>query len=515
MLYSDFNLSGAGIPWKTINGGTANEIDYTDWQLVDVSPGASGIAMGDSVTLKSSPPAVSRARTGARSTSTASARPCRGSPSRAPGRRRPTPEHPSPTPSRTRTAPRRRRAPRPPTAPPTRRRASAALRRDGGDARLHDAGEHDLPVVQFPGGRRELHRRAAGERDGDPHLHVEQPARRRRARAPSRSPSTSPLPREWDPQLVQLRHPLDAGDDAPRHARSPRTSAAAWTRTARPATGATRPPAACTPTARQREPRSDGSAAHRTRRSTACAPPRRGPWSARAGVCDTADNECGYENGDGPCTAGSAGKVCRSAVCDPDLKCGYANGDGPCTPGRAATAPPSAARASAAATASAMPGRLQRRRDCPGGRLVQRDHAHLHAEARRTARAVPTDPAHTNPTLNGTCTATAGRRTLVCVSGVCDANDNKCGYANGDGPCTPANGRHRLPLRRVQRQRDAASRSAAATSTPTAPAATGATRAPTRARPSSPTAPPSRPTRRTRTRRSTACASPGRRRSSA
>jgi MYXO-CTERM domain-containing protein len=52
--------------------------------------------------------------------------------------------------------------------------------------------------------------------------------------------------------------------------------------------------------------------------------------------------------------------------------------------------------------------------------------------------AVPSDPTHTNPTLNGTCTAAAGA--LVCQSGVCDTKDNECGYANGDGPCTPTSG---------------------------------------------------------------------------
>jgi len=51
--------------------------------------------------------------------------------------------------------------------------------------------------------------------------------------------------------------------------------------------------------------------------------------------------------------------------------------------------------------------------------------------------AIPSDPSHTNPTLNGTCTPAAGA--LVCGSGVCDT-DNKCGYNVGDGPCTPADG---------------------------------------------------------------------------
>ena len=51
VLYSDFLESAtAGIPWKKINPGIASEIDYTDWQLVDIAPGA-GISFGDTVTL--------------------------------------------------------------------------------------------------------------------------------------------------------------------------------------------------------------------------------------------------------------------------------------------------------------------------------------------------------------------------------------------------------------------------------------------------------------------------------
>lgn len=49
--------------------------------------------------------------------------------------------------------------------------------------------------------------------------------------------------------------------------------------------------------------------------------------------------------------------------------------------------------------------------------------------------ALPTDPPHTSPTLNGVCSAMAGA--LVCASGVCDA-DNRCGYASGGGSCTAA-----------------------------------------------------------------------------
>jgi len=50
--------------------------------------------------------------------------------------------------------------------------------------------------------------------------------------------------------------------------------------------------------------------------------------------------------------------------------------------------------------------------------------------------AMPTDAAHSSPVLDGSCSAPAA--TLVCQSGVCDPNDNECGYASGDGSCTAA-----------------------------------------------------------------------------
>ncbi|MDB6019680.1 MAG: hypothetical protein JWR19_4169 [Pedosphaera sp.] len=53
VLYQDLGVSGEqGVPWKSINGGSPTEIDYTDWQLVDIAPGNAQMALGDQVTLK-------------------------------------------------------------------------------------------------------------------------------------------------------------------------------------------------------------------------------------------------------------------------------------------------------------------------------------------------------------------------------------------------------------------------------------------------------------------------------
>ena len=49
---------------------------------------------------------------------------------------------------------------------------------------------------------------------------------------------------------------------------------------------------------------------------------------------------------------------------------------------------------------------------------------------------IPTVVGH-NPTLAGVCNPAATVGPDVCVSSVCDS-DNKCGYLNGDGTCTPA-----------------------------------------------------------------------------
>src|SRR6202042_563590 len=49
---------------------------------------------------------------------------------------------------------------------------------------------------------------------------------------------------------------------------------------------------------------------------------------------------------------------------------------------------------------------------------------------------IPTLSGHT-PALNGMC-ATAAVGAAVCSSAVCDMTDNECGYANGDGTCTPS-----------------------------------------------------------------------------
>jgi Cys-rich repeat protein len=124
-----------------------------------------------------------------------------------------------------------------------------------------------------------------------------------------------------------------------------------------------------------------------------------------SGVCDTGDNDCGYANGDGPCTATSGATVCRSGACSSSGTCEPAGG--------------------CAVDA-----------DCASGQYCN-ESAHTCTPKVANGIAVPTDPGHSNPTLDGTCTVAAGA--LACVSSVCDT-DNSCGFRNGDGPCTPGDG---------------------------------------------------------------------------
>ena len=51
-LYQDFNASGQpGVPWKNFTDASGQAAQYTDWQLVDVSPGNTVLSVGDQVEL--------------------------------------------------------------------------------------------------------------------------------------------------------------------------------------------------------------------------------------------------------------------------------------------------------------------------------------------------------------------------------------------------------------------------------------------------------------------------------
>ena len=126
----------------------------------------------------------------------------------------------------------------------------------------------------------------------------------------------------------------------------------------------------------------------------------------QSGVCDTADNRCGYDTGVGPCTAANAALVCRSGTCGADLTCRPASG---CNVDA----------------------------DCANGNWCE-ESSHSCQSKLAGGSPIPTDAPHTNPKLDGTCSDAAA--TLVCQGGVCDTADDKCGLAAGSGPCTALNG---------------------------------------------------------------------------
>ncbi|HVY47434.1 MAG TPA: hypothetical protein VHB21_16210, partial [Minicystis sp.] len=134
-----------------------------------------------------------------------------------------------------------------------------------------------------------------------------------------------------------------------------------------------------------------------------------GASACASGVCDTADDLCGYADGDGPCDMTSGPTVCRSGMC---------SSNGTCEPS----------------------GGCNVDADC-GANDWCNESAHMCTPKLPNGTAVPSDPAHMDPALDGTCGDGVGP--VVCQSGVCDPNDNACGYADGDGPCT-VNGECRM-----------------------------------------------------------------------
>ncbi|AKV00541.1 hypothetical protein AKJ09_07204 [Labilithrix luteola] len=137
----------------------------------------------------------------------------------------------------------------------------------------------------------------------------------------------------------------------------------------------------------------------------------------------------------GKCTQDAATLTCESAVCDTDNKCGYADGTSGCTPANAGTVCRSG---SCGDDGKCMPnGGCNVDSDCPSGKWCNMS-SHACVAKAPNGSGVGNDKDHSSPTLDGKCSPGAG--TLTCASGVCDKSDNKCGYIDGTGPCTAANG---------------------------------------------------------------------------
>src|SRR5581483_10355597 len=52
VLFTQFLLPNSdNAAWQRINPGTSNEIDFTDWKLIDVNGATAGMSMGDQVQI--------------------------------------------------------------------------------------------------------------------------------------------------------------------------------------------------------------------------------------------------------------------------------------------------------------------------------------------------------------------------------------------------------------------------------------------------------------------------------
>ncbi|HEY2406477.1 MAG TPA: hypothetical protein VGI10_10775 [Polyangiaceae bacterium] len=410
ILYRDFNLSAqAGIPWKTVNGGTMNEIDYVDWTLVDVAPGPAALAMNDQVSMEFMAAGCDRgahfgelyldgvgatipglfvtgsapAQANAGSNLVYSMRYKNGSAAAETGVviRFMTPPNTT------------FQAITPPAGAvcvsPTVGTAGTIVCTFAAPVPAAGAGTFSVTVNINAGTTGQI---VCGN---------------------YQIQSTQETPLLGSRITTTVGCALDS--DCP---------ANTWCNEAAKTCGPKLANGVAIPTdAPHTNPTLNGTC-------TAAA----GTLVCTSAVCDT-DNKCGRLNGDGPCTVATGNVVCRSAVCDPDLKCGYANGDGPCTAANAATVCRSGSCSTNLLCKAA--GGCNVDADCTGGQWCT-ESTHTCTAKLANGTMLPTDAPHTNPTLNGTCTAAAA--TLVCTSAACDTTDNKCGRLNGDGPCTVATG---------------------------------------------------------------------------
>jgi hypothetical protein len=409
ILYSDFNLSAqAGVPWKTVNGGTLNEIDYVDWALVDIAPGSAKLAAGDQIQLEviaagCSPGAhwgevyvdgVGSTVPGIFVSGTAPAQVNAGA------------------------------------------NLTYAVTYKNGSAAAETGVVIDFttpPGTTFQAITPPVGATCVTPAVGATGTIVCTFAAAVAAGATGSFSITVNVNAATTGQVVAGTYDIHSTQETPLLGNKIVTTVGcALDSQCAAGNWCNESASKCTPTL------ANGTTIPTDVPHTA--PTLNGACTTTAAtlvctsaVCDTVDNKCGYLNGDGTCSAANAGTVCRSSVCDPDLKCGYATGSGPCTTATAATVCRSA---SCSSSGTCMPaGGCNVDADCTAGNWCN-ESAHTCAPKLTNGTALPTDAPHTSPTLNGACTTAAA--TLVCVSAVCDAADSKCGYTNGVGPCTGA-----------------------------------------------------------------------------
>ncbi len=153
----------------------------------------------------------------------------------------------------------------------------------------------------------------------------------------------------------------------------------------------------------------------------------------QSGVCDS-DNKCGYANDHGVCTPLTPA-VCRSGACGLDLTCGLPNGAGPCDASSAATICRSGT-CSANVNVCIPAGGCAGDSDC--GTSQWCNSLTFACESKvPNGSPIPSIPGHLPDISLGLCLEITGE--AICASTVCSTTDNKCGYLNGEGPCTAQN----------------------------------------------------------------------------
>ena len=149
-------------------------------------------------------------------------------------------------------------------------------------------------------------------------------------------------------------------------------------------------------------------------------------------VCDTADQACGHRNGQGPCTTSNASSVCRSGICDAtDERCGYADGNGPCSEANAPLNCRSQVCSSTAMRCRTETGCVVDA-DCSKSEFCNTERSTCTPKL-DNGKPVPKFGGH-SPALTGRCSEAVA--TVVCNSSVCDVTDDRCGLADGAGPCS-------------------------------------------------------------------------------
>ncbi|HET7542588.1 MAG TPA: hypothetical protein VFK05_22110 [Polyangiaceae bacterium] len=410
LLYSDFNLSAqAGVPWKTIKGGTPDEIDYVDWALVDVAPGAAALAQGDNVTLEiiaagcslgghygevyvdgvgTTIPGlfvsgVGPAQTNAGSVVTYDMSYKNGSSAAETGvvinfTTPPGTTFQSLTPPVNATC-----------TKPAVGSAGTITCTVAGSVAAGGSGTFQVSVNLAASATGSL---VCGLYD----IHSDQ---------------ETPL------NGAKIVTTIGCSKDSD-------CAAGKWCNIAANQCTATLANGVAIP--------SDTLHTAPTLNGTCTA--AAGSLVCQSAVCETIDNKCGKLNGSGTCTVANQATICRSGVCDADGACGYATDHGPCTTANAGTVCRSGL---CSANLLCKPaGGCNVDADCSGGQWCN-ETAHTCTAKLTNGTNLPTDAPHTSPTLNGTCSAAAA--TLVCQAGVCETSDNKCGYLINSGPCSAAN----------------------------------------------------------------------------